>query len=150
MADWDNRFISLAKLVSTWSRDPSTGVGGVLTDSRNRIISVAFNGFPRRINDSPERLYNRAIKYSLTLHCEQNLLIFAEKSVRGATCYTWPLPPCSQCASALIQAGIARVVAPAPSPDLADRWGESIELAVMAMREAGIKVDILDNTGGQL
>ena len=73
------------------------------------------------------------------------MLISAERSLRGCTVYLWPMPPCSQCAAALIQAGISRVVAPAPHPQLAERWGESIELAIMAMREAGVKVDIVDN-----
>ena len=147
MDKWDARFMALSKLVSTWSKDPSTGVGGVLTDSRNRILRVAFNGLPRQVVDSPERLHNRELKLALTLHCEQNLLAFAEKSVRGATCYVWPFPPCSNCAALLIQAGISRVVAPAPSSQLAARWGESLELAQMALREAGVQVDILDLEG---
>ena len=54
------------------------------------------------------------------------------------------MPPCSACAALIIQAGISRVVAPAPHPQLAERWGESIELAIMAMREAGVKVDIVE------
>ena len=53
MDKWDARFMALSKLVSTWSKDPSTGVGVVLTDSRNRILSVAFNGLPRQVVDSP-------------------------------------------------------------------------------------------------
>ena len=147
---WDLRFMDLAKHIAGWSRDPSTKVGAVAIDSRKRLVASGFNGLSRRVEDSPERLHNRTTRYSLTVHAEINMLISAERSLRGCTVYLWPLPCCSQCASALIQAGIARVVAPAPSPDLADRWGESIELAVMAMREAGVKVDILDNTGGQL
>lgn len=150
MADWDSRWLAVAKLFASFSKDPSTGVGAVAVDSRKRLVASGFNGLSRRVEDSPERLHNRTTRYSLTVHAEINMLISAERSLRGCTVYLWPLPCCSQCASALIQAGIARVVAPAPSPDLADRWGESIELAVMAMREAGVKVDILDNTGGQL
>ena len=141
---WDLRFMDLAKHIAGWSRDPSTKVGAVAVDSRKRLVASGFNGLSRRVEDSPERLHNRTTRYSLTVHAEINMLISAERSLRGCTVYLWPLPCCSQCASALIQAGIARVVAPSPTPDLADRWGESIELAVMAMREAGVKVDILD------
>lgn len=141
---WDLRFMDLAKHIAGWSRDPSTKVGAVAVDSRKRLVASGFNGLSRRVEDSPERLHNRATRYSLTVHAEINLLISAERSLRGCTVYLYPLPPCSQCASALIQAGIARVVAPSPAPDLADRWGESIDLAVMALREAGVKVDILE------
>ena len=141
---WDLRFMDLAKHIAGWSRDPSTKVGAVAVDSRKRLVASGFNGLSRRVEDSQERLHNRTTRYSLTVHAEINMLISAERSLRGCTVYLWPMPPCSQCAAALIQAGIARVVAPSPAPDLADRWGESIELAVMAMREAGVKVDILD------
>ncbi len=136
--------MQVAKLFASFSKDPSTGVGAVAVDSRKRLVASGFNGLSRRVEDSPERLHNRTTRYSLTVHAEINMLISAERSLRGCTVYLWPLPPCSQCASALIQSGIARVVAPAPAADLADRWGESIELGVMALREAGVKVDILE------
>ena len=145
MDKWDSRFMAMAKLVASWSKDPSTGCGAVIVDSRQRIVSTAFNGFPRRVDDDPDRLHDRRLKLALTLHAEANSVIFAERPIRGCTLYVHPMPPCSRCAALIIQAGISRVVAPAPAPDLADRWGESIELAVMAMREAGVKVDILDN-----
>ena len=144
MADWDSRWLAVAKLFASFSKDPSTGVGAVAVDSRKRLAASGFNGLSRRVEDSQERLHNRTTRYSLTVHAEINMLISAERSLRGCTVYLWPMPPCSQCAAALIQAGISRVVAPSPAPDLADRWGESIELAVMAMREAGVKVDILE------
>lgn len=141
---WDQRFMDLAKHIAGWSRDPSTKVGAVAVDSRKRLVASGFNGLSRRIDDSPERLNNRDLRMSLTVHAEINLLVSAERSLRGCTVFVYPMPPCAARASALIQAGISRVVAPAPAPDLADRWGESIELAVMAMREAGVKVDILE------
>ena len=48
---WDLRFLDLAKLVSTWSQDPSTKVGAVIADSDNRIVSIGYNGFPKGIKD---------------------------------------------------------------------------------------------------
>ena len=144
MTDWDSRWLAVAKLFASFSKDPSTGVGAVAVDSRKRLVASGFNGLSRRVEDSQERLHNRTTRYSLTVHAEINMLISAERSLRGCTVYLWPMPPCSQCAAALIQAGISRVVAPAPHPQLAERWGESIELAIMAMREAGVKVDIVE------
>ena len=147
MDKWDHRFMQMARLVSTFSKDPSTGVGCVIVDDRQRIVSTGFNGLPRSVIDSPERLNNRELRLSLTLHAEQNAVLFAERPILGTTCYVWPLPPCSRCAALLIQAGVSRVVAPEPGSQLAERWGESIELAVMALREAGVQVDILDLEG---
>jgi dCMP deaminase len=137
----------MAQLVSTFSKDPSTGVGCIIADQRQRIVSTGFNGLPRSVDDTPERLNNRELKLALTLHAEQKAVLFAERDIHGMTCYTWPLPPCSRCAALLIQAGIARVVAPSPSSQLAERWGESLELAIMALREAKVTVDIIDTEG---
>lgn len=41
MADkWDKRFMSMASLVAAWSKDPSTGCGSVIVDSRQRIVAT--------------------------------------------------------------------------------------------------------------
>ena len=50
--NWDNRFLDMAKLVSTWSKDPSTRVGAVIVDPSNRLVSVGYNGFPKGVTDN--------------------------------------------------------------------------------------------------
>lgn len=80
----------------------------------------------------------------MTVHAEANALRMAGDKARAATLYTWPLPPCSQCASLAIQAGIRRVVSPPPPAGLAARWGDSLRLAQAMFREAGIRVEMLD------
>lgn len=140
---WDRRMLALAKHVAGWSKDPSTKVGAVLARG-NRIVGLAFNGLPVGIKDKRSRLMNRALRYAMTVHAESNCLAMAGDRARGATLYTWPLPPCSACASLAIQAGVQRVVSPTPSPDLAERWGESLRLARAMLREAGVVVVTLD------
>ena len=66
---WDFRFLDMAKLVASWSKDPSTQTGAVIVAPRKNIIGVGFNGFPRGMYDSPERLNDRPEKYSRTIHC---------------------------------------------------------------------------------
>jgi deoxycytidylate deaminase len=44
---WDLRFLELAKLVASWSKDPSTQTGAVFVGRDNGIISVGYNGFPQ-------------------------------------------------------------------------------------------------------
>ncbi|KKM25536.1 hypothetical protein LCGC14_1593980 [marine sediment metagenome] len=109
--DWDSRYLQLARLVSTWSKDPSTQTGAVITNDKHRVVSVGFNGFPQKIADD-DRLQNRAVKYEMIIHAEINSLIFAGQSLEGCTLYTYPFLSCSRCASIMIQAGIKRVVAP--------------------------------------
>ena len=53
MSKWDRRMLSLAQLVSSWSRDPSTQVGAAIVDAKNRVVSLGFNGFPRGVTHPP-------------------------------------------------------------------------------------------------
>ncbi len=106
---WDRRFLALADFIAEWSKDPSTKVGAVITHTKSRrIVSTGFNGFPAGVEDAPERLFDRATKYEMIVHAEQNALMFAGQHAEGCTLYVTPLPPCARCAALIIQAGIAR------------------------------------------
>jgi dCMP deaminase len=134
---WDRYFLRLAEFVSQNSKDPSTKVGAVITDSNRRVISVGYNGYPQKIKDTPERLNNRDIKYESVVHAEVNAVLFARGSVAGYTLYTWPFGCCSRCSSIMIQAGISRVVFPKCDQE---RWLKSIGLAKEYFLEAGVEV----------
>lgn len=135
---WDHHFMEMAKLVSLRSKDPSTKVGAIIVDAAKHIVSTGFNGFPRGIKDD-DRLKNRELKYEIIIHGEINAILAAGKSVKGCTVYTYPLPPCSRCASLLIQAGITRVVAPPPQ----ERWIAGCKLGKELFAEAGVEVETL-------
>lgn len=111
---WDMRFAQLAKLVSLWSKDPSTKVGSVIVRPDKTIASVGFNGFPKGIPDLPEWYADRDIKYNVVKHAEENAILFCHENLSGCTLYVYPLPPCSVCAGDIIQRGIKRVVAIVP------------------------------------
>lgn len=137
---WDNWFVNMAKYVSTASKDPSTQTGSVITDPNRRVISVGYNGLAKGVEDLPERLNNREIKYKIIVHCERNALLFANRSVEGCTLYTWPFMSCSTCAAMVIQAGIKRVVAPwSDNP----RWVAEFELSQQMFKEAGVEVCLI-------
>lgn len=138
---WDNRFLDLAKLISTWSKDPSTQVGAVIVDNDNRVVSVGYNGFPQKISDN-DRLEKREEKYNIIVHAEANALLFANKSVNGFTLYTYPFQPCSKCASLIIQSGIKRVVTIINDDD---RWAENFCIARRLLAEANIALDHYGN-----
>ena len=119
---WDGRLLRLATEIATWSKDPSTQVGAVIVDELHRIVGTGFNGFPRGVSDDG-RLQDRPVKLNLIVHAEVNAILSAPQSVRGCTLYVWPLPTCCDCAKAVVQAGIRRVVCP-PATDYA-RWATS-------------------------
>lgn len=137
---WDKNFLDLAKLIGSWSKDPSTQVGAVIVDQNNRLVSVGYNGFPRGIEDD-KRLLDREDKYDIIVHAEVNALMFANKSVEGCTLYTWPFQPCSRCAGLIIQSGINRVVSVVHSDE---RWKKNFQLSSKLLSEAGIELEIMD------
>lgn len=141
---WDEKFLKVAALVSTFSKDPSTKVGAVICDQNNRFVSLGYNGFARGVSDSQERLSNRDLKYKLVIHAEQNALLFAQRNLTGHTLYTWPFPPCSNCSQLIIQSGVARVVAPMPTEDQEERWGDSFQLAIETFKEAKIITEFIE------
>ena len=135
--NWHKRFIQLAETVASWSKDPSTKVGCVIVDPRsNAVLSLGFNGFPRgvqeraikttrgaqgvRLVESPNDLHptrwERPEKYMWIEHAERNAVFNAARNgvaITGAWAYLNYTPtPCTDCARALIQAGIRRIIGP--------------------------------------
>lgn len=138
---WHYRYLDLARHVATWSKDPSTKVGAVIVDQLARPVSFGFNGLPRGVLDSPDRLNVRETKYKMIVHGERNAILFAGRSVAGCTLYTVPFMPCAQCAGMIIQAGITRVVAPRFD---SERWAEDFKLTEQMFAEAGVELILFD------
>ena len=139
-AEWDMYFLSLAREISKKSKDPSTKVGAVIVNNENRIVSTGYNGFPKKINDSDERLLDRDIKLMITIHGEMNAILFAKEDLTGCTVYTYPFAPCSNCASVIIQKGIKRAVFPIGDKDTLKRWEKSLNLSKELLIEAGVEM----------
>ena len=141
MDKWQKRLIDLARLVATWSKDPSSQVGAVIVDDKKRIVSVGFNGLPIGVEDTVERLNNRELKYELIVHAEANAILTAPKSVAECTIYVYPYLPCSRCAGAIIQSGIKKVVV--PDLEIPERWIDNFNLSKTVLEEAGVEVLIV-------
>ncbi|MFB9971366.1 deaminase [Pseudoroseomonas cervicalis] len=116
LARWDSRYIGLAHHIAQWSKDPRAKVGAVLVNQpQARIVATGFNGFPSNVEDSAERLQDKATKLRMMVHAEQNALLHAGHNARGCDAYVVGKPVCNTCATLLIQAGVKRVVAAAPA-----------------------------------
>lgn len=135
MDKWDRRFIQMAKEVSSWSKDPGTKVGAVIVDQNKRIISTGYNGLPKGIADTHDRLHRREIKLSMTIHAEENALLFAKCDLTNMILYV-TMPPCSHCACKIIQSGIKKVVS---YKNKNPKWEESIQLSRELFNEANIE-----------
>ena len=114
---WHKRYMSMAKLVSTWSSCLGRQVGSVITVGR-RVVSTGYNGAPPGIPSCKERgVCNRKLNNDHTLdsclavHAEQNSITWAAKhgiSIAGGDIYTTTFP-CVHCMRIIIASGIKRV-----------------------------------------
>lgn len=140
MNNWDKKFLSAAALVASWSHDPSTKVGCIIADDDHNQLSGGYNGFPRNIADD-HRLTDRETKLKLIVHAETNAVAAAARNghaLKGSTAYI-TLPPCAQCASLLIQAGVYRVLF--LSGIKPSKWEADWILAQGILAEAGIEFE---------
>ena len=140
---WDIRFLQMARLVSTWSKDPSTQTGAVIVRPNLTVASVGFNGFPQNMRDLPELYANREEKYSRIVHCEINALILAGTPITDCTLYTYPFLSCDRCCVQMLQAGIRRFVAPTATDEQLSRWGSAFDKTMLYCMESDVLVDLI-------
>ena len=143
---WNCRFMELALHISTWSKDPSTKVGCVVVGPDKEIRSQGYNGFPRGVDDDKEYRQTRPTKYAFYEHSERNAIYNAcsfGASLKGCIMYV-TMPPCADCARAIIQSGIKEVFFMAPPIDAKkitspNNWRETVTHSFEMFDEAGVK-----------
>jgi dCMP deaminase len=147
---WDLRFLNMAKEMATWSKDRSSKVGCIIVGPNREIRTSGYNGMPRGVNDEIDSRHERPLKYSYFEHSERNAIYNAARigiSLDGCTLYcgsTLMGPPCVDCARALIQSGITRVVGSKGDNDPSlweERWKASMLISIEMFNEAGIIFD---------
>lgn len=110
---WDDYFMGLAHLSAMRSKDPSTQVGACIVNPEKRVVGIGYNGFPTGINDDefPWETHDQydLSKYAYVVHAELNAILNATQKLEGCTIYV-SLFPCNECAKAIIQSGIKRLV----------------------------------------
>lgn len=111
---WDEYFMGIALLSAMRSKDPNTKVGACIVDSDNKVVSIGYNGMPRKIDES-KISWNKGegldSKYLYVCHAEFNAILNTRNgsSLKGCTLYV-TLFPCNECTKAIIQTGIKEVV----------------------------------------
>lgn len=110
---WDEYFMGLAHLSAKRSKDPSTQVGAVIVSREHRVVGIGYNGFPNGCSDD-EFPWDRegefgCTKYPYVVHAELNAILNSSRDLSGCSIYV-SLFPCNECAKAIIQSGISRIV----------------------------------------
>lgn len=134
-----------AYLVAQASPDPSTQNGAILFNSDGGWIGFDCNHFPTGVEYNDER-WERPLKYEVIEHAERNAIFHAARvgaETYGSTMVV-PWAACADCARAIIQAGVKRVVRHKQSTERGQgrNWDGTISIADIMLREAG--VDIID------
>jgi len=138
---WDEYFMGIALITAKRSNDPSSQVGAVIVDDEHKVVSIGYNGMPRNIDDealSWNKNEGLDSKYLYVCHAEFNAILNSRNgnSVKDCTIYV-TLFPCNECAKAMIQTGIKKVIY------LSDKYSARIEtIASKKMLDlAGIKYE---------
>jgi dCMP deaminase len=146
---WDRHFLKLALCHAEMSKDPSTKVGAVIIGPDREIRSAGFNGFPRYVADSQERLHDRELKLKLMVHAEMNAILAAAMvgiPLQHCTMYiaamdkdgkAWGGNPCTRCTVELIQTGITQIIS-LPISTTPSRWTDDLNFARRLLVEVGI------------
>lgn len=111
---WDAYFMGLALLSAERSKDPNTQVGACIVNNDKRIVSVGYNGAPNGIDDDKDMKWDRDgdfkdTKYAYVCHSELNAILNSKADLKDCTLYV-TLFPCNECAKAIIQTGIKKVI----------------------------------------
>lgn len=132
--DWDEYFLKLAMLASERATCPRMHCGCILVKDK-RVVSTGYNGSIPGDEHCEEIgcliVDNHCVR---TVHAEMNAIVQAAKrghAIDGATAYVTNMP-CTNCAKALITAGIKRVVVFSDYHDT---------LATQFFSKAGVAID---------
>lgn len=110
---WDQYFMAIAQIASMRSKDPNTQVGACIVNEQKRVVGLGYNGFPMGCADEAYSWQREGefleTKYPYVVHAELNAILNSIQNLAGCTIYV-SLFPCNECAKAIIQSGIRRVV----------------------------------------
>ncbi len=148
----DKKYLQKCREKYPQSHDPERQVGAVIVDDKGNVISDGTNAPPEALGLSkPDSLHEIAAnpdsKYYLLEHAERNAImraLLAGNSLRGTTIYV-TLYPCADCARAIVETGITRLVVPAAAGHVErdQKWQAHYHFARRIFALAGVKVDFV-------
>ena len=140
---WDEYFMGLAHLSALRSKDPNTQVGAAIVDENHRVVSVGYNGMPKGCSDDdfPWARVGSVLstKYAFVVHAELNAILNSKWPVNGCTIYV-SLFPCNECAKAIMQSGIKKIV------NESDKYSdtEATQASKKMLMAAGVELQQMD------
>ena len=145
----NHKFMGLAYARAQFSKDTSTKVGAIIVGPAGEDRASGYNGAPRGCSaDAPgdPRGTERPEKYFWFSHAELNAITNAARvgvPLEGCTIFVTH-PPCMDCARAIVQAGIKRVVTVRPSAGFVERWEEHMSRSQRLFDECGVAYEEIE------
>ena len=141
----NEKYLEIARAVSALSKDPSSQVGAVIIGTGGEGGPWGYNGAPRGCDADIDHRMERPEKYYWIEHAERNAIFTAARTGFNTVGSTMVVThaPCMDCARAIVQAGIKKVIFPDPTPEFFERWKEHVERAVLLFNETNVDVEIV-------
>jgi dCMP deaminase len=143
-----HKYMGVAEEIARrFSKDSSTKVAAMVIGPANEVRSMGYNGAPRGCAaDEDIRGATRPEKYFWFSHAELNAITNAARCgtpLDGGTMIVTHMP-CMDCARAIVQAGIRRVVTREPDPAFMHRWSDHVIRARQLFEECGVELIFLE------
>ncbi len=111
---WDEYFMGIAMFTALRSKDPSSKVGAVIVNQKNRIVGNGYNGFVAGVDETAFSWDRDGdwlnTKYPYVVHAESNAILNSTTShMEGCRIYS-TLFPCNECAKKIAQKEIKEVI----------------------------------------
>lgn len=146
---WDEYFMNIAKAVATRATC-DRGMSGAIIVKNKQILTTGYVGAPvgiphcdeeghllKKVYDEKGGDHQHCVR---TTHAEMNAIVQAARfgvAIDGGTIYC-KMEPCLDCAKAIINAGIKRVVC--------DKKYHGAHLTREFFKTAGVKLEVLNDT----
>lgn len=107
--DRDAKYMGLAWVIASFSKDPNTQVGALIIDpKKNKPLGWGYNGPPSVVSDD-KMDWSRPNKYDWVIHAEENAISHSNIDITGTHLYVTHMP-CKRCILRIGKCGIKKVI----------------------------------------
>lgn len=141
------KYMNIARAIAMLSKDTSTQVGALILGPDGEGGPWGYNGAPRgcAADEGLDIRSERPEKYYWMEHAERNAIYTAARTGFRTVGCTMIIthPPCMDCARAIIQAGIIKVIWEQSTYQFAERWFAHSDRVIRLFNECGVKYEII-------
>ena len=143
----NERFLKIVNTLRLLSNDSHTQTAVVIVNDDLEVISSGWNTIPVGVDDNKQSRFERPEKYYWFIHAEINAIARSAKNgikIDGATMYMSCGIPCTDCAKAIINAGIKRIICTRNGGSKQEKWKEHFTRSMEMFNEAQVEVSFFD------